>query len=80
MQIVGRIIALQEQRFRLRTEEGQVYVLTLARGSALQASALSLFHATQARVCVDFSGEPNMSGGVARNVQWVGAGCPGLSG
>jgi hypothetical protein len=68
MQVVGRIIALQEQRFRLLTDAGQVYVLTLARDARLDASALSAFHAKQARVTVDFSGEPNVSGGVARAV------------
>ena len=79
MQVVGRIIALQEQRFRLLTDAGQVYALTLARGARLDASALSLLHADRARVTVDFSGEPNLSGGVARNLLRVGAECPGQS-
>jgi hypothetical protein len=68
MQVVGRIIALQEQRFRLLTDAGQVYVLTLARGARLDAAALSALHAKHARVTVDFSGQPNLTGGVARKV------------
>ncbi|MCA1647321.1 MAG: hypothetical protein LC797_18305 [Chloroflexi bacterium] len=79
MQVVGRIIAVQEQRFRLLTDEGQVYGLTLSRGSRLDASVLSRLHADQARVTVEYSGESNLTGGVARNVLLVGAGCPGHS-
>jgi hypothetical protein len=71
MQVVGRIIALQEQRFRLLTDAGQVYVLTLARDACLDASALSALHADQTRVTVDFNGEPNLTGGVARKVLGV---------
>jgi hypothetical protein len=69
MQVVGRIIAVQEQRFRLLTDEGQVYLLTLARNAPLDGATLSSLHERQARVTVDFTGEPNLVGGVARNVR-----------
>jgi hypothetical protein len=72
MQIVGRIIAVQEERFRLSSDGGQVYLLTLAARSGLNSPALSKLHKEQSRVSVHFSGEPNLTGGVAENVRRIG--------
>jgi hypothetical protein len=69
MIVEGRIIAVQEQRFRLLTDGGQTYLLTLARGAPLDAQELSELRRAAARVVVDYSGEPNLAGGVARSVQ-----------
>ena len=72
MQAVGRIVAVQEQRFRLATDEGQVYLLTLARGAPLDGESLRDLHRQQARVTVAFSGEPNVLGGVAHKLRATG--------
>lgn len=63
--MTGTIIALQEQRFRLRTDSGQVYLLTLSNDSRLDASALADFHQRGAHLAVRFTGQPNLTGGVA---------------
>jgi hypothetical protein len=66
--ITGRVLAVQEQRFRLLTEGGQVYLLTLAHDAPLEAVDLRNFEQHKVEVTVDFEGEPNFTGGVARNV------------
>jgi hypothetical protein len=68
MQVGGRIIAVQEQRFRLRTNEGQVYLLTLAATARLDASDLARLQIEERQLSIQFDGEPNLKGGVARKV------------
>jgi hypothetical protein len=63
--LTGRIVALQEQRFRLASDSGQVYLLTLGRHAPLDAETLADLHARGARVSVAFRGEPNLADGVA---------------
>jgi hypothetical protein len=69
VQISGRIVALQEQRFRLLTDSGQVYLLTLGRDAPLDASALAELHARGAHLDVDYTGEANLANGVAHVVR-----------
>jgi hypothetical protein len=64
----GRIIAVQEQRFKLLTAAGQVLLLTLERRAPLEASDLCRMRDERTPVQVDIQGEPNQKGGVARNV------------
>lgn len=72
MWITGRLISVQEQRFRILTAEGQVYQLTLARDAPLDAADLASLHAHGSSVSVDFTGEPNYADGVAHSVQQKG--------
>ena len=72
MQVSGRIVAVQEQRFRFAADSGQILLLTLGRHAPLDAAALVAFKHSQAHLQVDFSGEPNLSGGVAHNLREVG--------
>jgi hypothetical protein len=69
MQVLGRIAAVQEQRFKLLTDGGQAYLFTLARGAPLDAQKLRALHQTQQHLVVEFSGQPNLAGGVAHNVR-----------
>ncbi len=62
-------MSLQEQRFRLLTDAGQVYLLTLAGNAPLDAAALAELHLRGARVAVQFTGEPNLAGAVAHTVR-----------
>jgi hypothetical protein len=73
MQVTGRIIAVQESRFRLATQQGQVYLLTLAPTAPLDAAALQRLQQQRAQVSVEFEGEPNLLGGVALDVLEGGA-------
>jgi hypothetical protein len=73
MQAAGRIVAVQESRFRLLTDAGQVYLLTLAGTAPLDATALQRLQRQRAHVTVDFHGEANLVGGVAHDVREGGA-------
>jgi hypothetical protein len=66
--VTGRIIAFQEDRFRLLTDSGQVYLLTLGRHANLNGHSLSKLQRQRTRVAVHFNGEPNLAGGVALDV------------
>jgi hypothetical protein len=68
MQAMGRIIAVQEGRFRLLTEQGQVYLLTLAHDAPFDMSDLQRLQRERTPVRVELQGEPNLRGGVARYV------------
>jgi hypothetical protein len=72
MRITGRILALQEQRFRLATDDGQVVLLTLAAEARADAATLADWQRRGTHLEVQVSGEPNVAGGVARLVQQVG--------
>ncbi|HEV7666202.1 MAG TPA: hypothetical protein VGQ62_21895 [Chloroflexota bacterium] len=65
----GHILAVQERRFRLITSDGQVYLLTLGVDATVDEMALHDFRDRHAAVEVDFSGEPNLVGGVAHAVR-----------
>jgi hypothetical protein len=61
----GRIIAVQEQRFRLQTENGQGLLLTLAVNANIDSQDLHRLRAAQTWILVEYSGEPNLATGVA---------------
>ena len=68
-QLTGRIISLQEDRFRLATDDGQVVLLTLAPSAGQDATTLADWQRRGVRLDVRLSGEPNLAGGVARLLQ-----------
>jgi len=68
VQVAGRIVAVQEQRFRLRTDGGQVLLLTLDRRAPLDGATLAGLHRRGTQVRVDFSGEPNLKSGLAHAI------------
>jgi hypothetical protein len=72
MRITGRIVALQEQRFRLATDDGQVVLLTLGAEARPDAATLAVWQRRGAHLEVQVSGEPNVAGGVARLMQEIG--------
>ena len=67
----GRIIAVQEQRFRLQTESGQGLLLTLAVNANVDGQDLDRLRAAQTRIVVEYSGEPNLATGVAHRIRPV---------
>jgi hypothetical protein len=69
--IVGHITLVQEQRFRLLTEAGQSFLLTLAHDAPLDADCLCDFLAARTRVVVEYQGEPGLVSGVAHSVRPV---------
>jgi hypothetical protein len=61
----GRIVAIQEDRFRLETDIGQGLLLTLGKDSRQSPGDLAAWHAADARVIVLYSGKANLESGVA---------------
>jgi hypothetical protein len=72
MEVSGRIVAVQEQRFRLLTDSGQVYLLTLAANGQLDAPMLADFRKRQTHLVVHFTGEPNLTGAIVRDIRQDG--------
>jgi hypothetical protein len=67
--IEGRITLVQEQRFRLTTDGGQSFLLTLAHDAPLDGAGLCRFLAAGTRVRVAYQGEPGLVSGVAHAVE-----------
>jgi hypothetical protein len=69
---IGHISLVQEQRFRLITDDGRGFLLTLGRKADVQLSDLKKLQESHAPVRVEYRGEPNTTSGVAEVVQPVG--------
>jgi hypothetical protein len=65
----GHIIAVQEQRFRLVNQTGQVLLLTLANHAKQSDADLHRWQEEGAVVTVAYTGEPNLDSGVAHSVK-----------
>ena len=65
----GRIVVVQEQRFRLRSDAGSWLLLTLAHDAPLDAADLCRLRDAGARGEVEYGGEPGLAAGVARGVR-----------
>jgi hypothetical protein len=62
----GRVIQVQEQRFRLVLDDGPAYLLTLAHDASVD---LQHWLRTGQRVEVEYEGEPGLSSGVAHRLR-----------
>jgi hypothetical protein len=67
----GRILAIQEQVFRLHTEQGQNYLLTLGHGAHTRPEELRRFKEHGTLVEVEYEGEPSLASGKALAVREV---------
>ena len=67
--LAGRITVIQEQRFRLDTNDGRSYLFTLDRKSPVQVPTVRLLQKSRIPVRVEYSGEPNTGSGIAHIVQ-----------
>lgn len=54
----GHITIIQEERFRLATDAGQVYLFTLAHRASQKAADLQRFRDDNAPVTVEYTGDP----------------------
>ncbi len=66
--IVGRIILVQEDRFRIVGKTGKGYLLTLSNKAGQSQADLQRFHDFDVAVRVEYEGEPNLKSGVAHRV------------
>jgi hypothetical protein len=65
----GRIVAVQENRFRLAADTGRGYVFTLHHSCGTSIEDLQRWHDADARLTVAYTGEPNIATGVAHSVR-----------
>jgi urease accessory protein UreE len=68
--VIGELIAVQEQRFRIRTEDGKVLLLTLDNGVTCQGER-DLWCRSTVLVRVEFEGDPNLVSGLAKSIEPV---------
>ena len=69
MQVRGRLIQVQEQRFRVALDHGPAYLLTLAHDARIEPSELQRLMRTGQHVLVEYQGEPGLTSGVAHSVR-----------
>ncbi len=67
--VKGRILIIQEERFRLLGEKGQCLLFTLAHNASPDISEIEKWRDADIPVLVEFEGEPNLESGVARSVR-----------
>ena len=65
----GYIIVVQEDRFRLMTDSGQGFLLTLAHDARTSAADLCRIQGTHAHVAITYTGEPNLASGIAHAIR-----------
>ncbi len=65
----GHIVLVQETRFRLMTDRGQNYLLTLGHDANIASSDLCHFLDSDTHVVVEYSGEPGLVSGVAHTIR-----------
>ena len=68
MHAAGHISVVQEERFRLITDEGAGLLLTLSHKANASPDDLCRYHEQKAHVRVDYDGEPNFASGIAHRV------------
>ena len=64
----GRIILVQEDRFRAVGSSGRGYLFTLSHRARAAHEDLARWHAADAEVLIEYEGEPNLASGVAHRV------------
>ena len=69
--LVGRITVVQDQRFRLTTDDGRSFLFILDRKSPVHLPAVRRFQESHSQVRVEYSGEPNTGSGIAHIVQAI---------
>ena len=69
--IDGRIIAIQEGRFRLLTPDGRGFLFTLAHNANVDTLTLGQWHRRDRPVRVTYSGEPGLDSCIVRSVEQI---------
>jgi hypothetical protein len=69
--LTGYITVVQEERFRIVTDDGRGFLLTLARGADSSAAELEQLRNAHVRVRVSASGNPNTASGLAHDIEMI---------
>jgi hypothetical protein len=67
--VIGHITLIQEQRFRLISDNGRGFIFTISRKSAVRLAELQQLLQFHTTVRVEYSGAPNTRSGVADAVR-----------
>jgi urease accessory protein UreE len=70
--IRGRIVVVQESRFRMVTDRGQELLFTLSHRSPVSDRDLHHWKNSSVHVVVEYEEEPNLESGIAHLVQPLG--------
>ncbi len=66
--ITGRIITVQEERFRMLDDVGRSYLLDLSHRAAVTSDELREWNNAKTRLVVEYEGEPETDSGIAHSV------------
>jgi hypothetical protein len=66
--LTGRLLMVQESRFRIATIKGQVYLFTLAGSSSKNETDLLDFFESKIPVVIEYQGEPGFDTGIAQSL------------
>ncbi len=72
--VTGRVVVVQESRFRLITDGGQAKLFLLAPDAPLEPEDLPPLQHQQTKVRVTYDDAPGLVAGLARQMEPVGAG------
>ena len=67
--VKGRIILLQEERFRMKDRQGRSFLLDLSHSLALSAEELSAWIREGSELVVTYEGEPETDTGIAYSIR-----------
>jgi hypothetical protein len=67
--VQGRILLIQEDRLRLKTDDGPVVLLTLGKWSGVSSLELASMKQSQSHVEVEYEGQTNMESGKAVGIR-----------
>jgi len=68
-EVTGRIILVQEDRFRMVEKTGKGYLFTLSHKARASQADLRRFHDANVKVRVLYEGEPNLATGIAHGIE-----------
>ena len=67
--VTGIVTVVQEERFRLLTDDGRGFLLTLAHSANCDDAELCYLRDAHTRVHVRYSGEANTDSGIAHSIE-----------
>ena len=65
---IGRVIMVQESRFRIVTASGQAFLFGLSHAAGVDETDLLEFYRRNIPVIVDYRGEPGLETGMAHSI------------
>lgn len=68
-EVVGRVILVQEERFRMVDEKGKSYLFDLSHNSSIRDKDLTDWSRTKTWLVVEYEGEPELESGIAVSVK-----------